>query len=206
MLKCRYTRAEQAEAARRGLIGLELPIPDARFEQGYLMSIRRESRRLMCRIDLPDVGAVIAAFIRTTSTPVPRRPKGDSTPRRESVTRDKRRRLEESLALVEDPASRTGSGINDIFSSNPRKAHQQVTIDWKSIFHVTLRDHLFWPLISGVAWTFGGLLWGGFASYRAAKQAAAKQWEPSSWSENSGNTMWSYVITPWSRLMERYEN
>ena len=58
MLKCRYTRAEQAEAARRGLIGLELPIPDARFEQGYLMSIRRESRRLICRIDLADVGAV----------------------------------------------------------------------------------------------------------------------------------------------------
>lgn len=55
------------------------------------------------------------------------------------LRKDKRRRVEESLALVDDPASRKGSPLDDLLHPS---SGQQVSIQWSQIAYITVRDQV----------------------------------------------------------------
>ena len=56
----------------------------------------------------------------------------------EKSNRDKRRRVEESLALVEDPASRTGNAMDELVGTRGNN----IVIEWDKIAYITLRDQV----------------------------------------------------------------
>lgn len=67
----------------------------------------------------------------SSSTNVPNTPS--------KLRKDKRRRVEESLALVDDPASRKGSPLDDLLHPSSERL---VSIQWSQIAYITFRDQV----------------------------------------------------------------
>lgn len=55
------------------------------------------------------------------------------------MNRDKRRRVEESLSLVEDPASRSGSAFDALLAPRPGST---VSVEWGQVAYITVRDQV----------------------------------------------------------------
>lgn len=63
----------------------------------------------------------------------------DTTMTPSKLRKDKRRRVEESLALVDDPASRKGSPLDDLLHPS---SDRLVSIQWSQIAYITVRDQV----------------------------------------------------------------
>lgn len=129
--------------------------------------------------------------------------------------KDKRRRVEESLALVDDPASRKGSPLDDLLHPS---SDRRVSIQWSQIAYITIRDQVssphvelecfgtcltrvlvlgqvFSPLIQGALWAFGGILLSSMWAGWNGKSALASK-EKSSSSTSGLRSYLSRLVGP----------
>lgn len=101
---------------------LSLPIPDLRFEQGYLLSIAPF-------LHLDETAASSSAV--TTGQG---RSASDEKGKQKDEEREERREIEEETALVEDAASKKNAPTLYL---NP-----DLRIEWGMLIYVTLRDQV----------------------------------------------------------------
>lgn len=149
-------RLDHEDARAHGRIPT-IPVPDVRFEQSYLMSIQREQLTItMLPIIAYRLTPPMTAFIHSQAIPIH---DTDDTEDKEDITitdtpsklrKDKRRRVEESLALVDDPASRKGSPLDDLLHPS---SGRQVNIQWSQIAYITIRDQVRFTLYSSLSLT-----------------------------------------------------
>lgn len=185
----RSRRRAEREQAREANRVPTLPLPDVRFEQSYLLSIQPFMR------PTPSTSGVSSQQI------------AEQPPQPAKSTRDKRRRVEESLALVTDPAasqhaaeldgaSPPGNPMDRLFSTTKGNA---ISIDWSSIAYITVRDQVFSPLVQGALWALGGIFYSSARAYFSyAKAPVPVGSYSSSTSSRTSPTpsFWDKLLTP----------
>ncbi|KAI5477224.1 hypothetical protein MNV49_006597 [Pseudohyphozyma bogoriensis] len=111
-------------------------IPDLRHEQSVLASIRPFIHRVEAEED-----EGLAAEVEEA---------GGKQERKE-----KRVKAEEKGAVVSNDLTaegKPGGGPPDIFTG-------PVRIEWAQVAYIIARDQILWPLLHGLAWGAGGILW-----------------------------------------------
>lgn len=137
-----HVRRDHEDARAHGRIPT-IPVPDVRFEQSYLMSIQRASLRPPSTSQADLRSSSHSAFIHSqpmqSSAHTEDDHSNDTTMTPSKLRKDKRRRVEESLALVDDPASRKGSPLDDLLHPS---SDRLVSIQWSQIAYITVRDQV----------------------------------------------------------------
>ncbi|KAL8278523.1 hypothetical protein RQP46_009015 [Phenoliferia psychrophenolica] len=144
----RRQERRKAEARAAGRIPVP-PLPDLRYEQGILASIRPFIHR-----------------IGPGKTPVEETAKEGG----EKGKAAEREREEEEGAMASTSlsaeAAKDGRGDGDLFGATPT-----LRIEWAQVAYVIFRDQLLFPLLQGAAWGLAGMWITGFWSWNRARLA-----------------------------------
>lgn len=116
-------KRREEDARKEGLVPLPIPIPDLRFEQGYLLSLAP-----FLHLDEPESSATAIESEKR------RRASLDEDEKLHEERREERQEVEEHTAMVEDAASKPGEPSLYL---NPN-----LRIEWGMVMYVTLRDQV----------------------------------------------------------------
>ncbi|KAM0754329.1 hypothetical protein T439DRAFT_175668 [Meredithblackwellia eburnea MCA 4105] len=151
---------ERKEERRKGQIPIAPAIPDFRFEQGVMASLRpflhrgEELPLSASEEEEEDEGAEVLE---------------KKEEEKEHLQRRAKRQREEALTSLVSLGRITQESAKD---NSPDIFVTSISVDYPSVIYVLFRDQIFAPLVQGVIWGVGGMVLGGLWEWNKARKRA----------------------------------